>query len=122
MNDNILLDNPKYVICIFFDFRKAFETVPHQRLLERLTEIGIHPLLLSWLCNYISERKQHVLVNVEKNFSINSCSFWSFTRLSSRPNIVFTVHIYVCVCVRIECIHVDVELESTSLSQGRIQG
>ena len=38
-------------------------------MIKRSTEIGIHPLLLSWLCSYISERKQHVLVNGEHSKS-----------------------------------------------------
>ena len=56
-------------MCIFFDFRKAFDVVPHQRLMETLTKVGIHPLLLSWLCSYISEREQQVLVNREQSQS-----------------------------------------------------
>ena len=78
-------------MCIFFDFRKVFDTVPYRRLMERLTEIGIHPLFLSWLCSYISEREQHVLVNGEHS-QIYSYSFWSSTRLSSRPIIVSYLH------------------------------
>ena len=58
-----LLDQQKDVMCIFFDFKKAFDTVPHRKLLDKLCEIGIHPLLLSWLCSYLSGREQYVLVN-----------------------------------------------------------
>jgi len=58
-----LLDQQKDVMCIFFDLKKAFDTVPHRKLLDKLCEIGIHPLLLSWLCSYLSGREQYVLVN-----------------------------------------------------------
>ena len=61
-----LMDRQKDV---FFDFQKAFDTVPHHRLMERLANIGIHPLLLSWLCSYLSRRKQHVIVNGECSHS-----------------------------------------------------
>ena len=36
--------------------------------METLTKVGIHPLL-SWLCSYISEREQQVLVNGEQSQS-----------------------------------------------------
>ena len=64
-----LVDRQKDVMCVFFDFQKAFDTVPHHRLMERLANIGIHPLLLSWLCSYLSRRKQHVIVNGECSHS-----------------------------------------------------
>ena len=54
---------------VFFAFQKAFDTVPHYRLMERLANICIHPLLLSWLCSYLSRRKQHVIVNGECSHS-----------------------------------------------------
>ena len=37
--------------------------------METLTKVGIYPLLLSWLCSYISEREQQVLVNGEQSQS-----------------------------------------------------
>ena len=61
-----LMDRQKDIMC---DFQKAFDTVPHHRLMERLANIGIHPLLLSWLCSYLSRRKQHVIVNGECSHS-----------------------------------------------------
>ena len=64
-----LMDRQKDVMCVFFDFQKAFDTVPHHRLMERLANIGIHPLLLSWLSSYLSRRKQHVIVNGECSHS-----------------------------------------------------
>ena len=41
------IDHHKDVMCVFFDFQKAFDTVPHHRLMDRLADIGIHPLLMS---------------------------------------------------------------------------
>ena len=48
---------------IYFDFRKAFDTVPHARLFLKLKEYGINDNLLHWLSGYLSNRKQHVSVN-----------------------------------------------------------
>ena len=63
------LDQRKDVMCVFFDFRKAFGTVPHRRLMTRLVELGIHPTLLAWLCSYLSRRCHHVVVNGQSSSS-----------------------------------------------------
>ena len=44
-----ILDLQGSVMCIFFDLKKAFDTVPHRRLMDRLSELRIHPLLLTWV-------------------------------------------------------------------------
>ena len=48
---------------VFFDLRKAFDTVPHYPLLCKLEELGVDRYLLRWICNYLSERKQQVVVD-----------------------------------------------------------
>ena len=35
--------------CIYLDFSKAFNSVPHQRLLMKLKSFGISPKLISWI-------------------------------------------------------------------------
>ena len=47
--------------------QKAFDSVPHRKLMERLSEVGFHPLILSWLCSYLSNRQQFVRVNGESS-------------------------------------------------------
>ena len=61
------LDKQKDVICVFFDYRKAFDSVPHRRLMDRLFQIGFHPSILAWICSYLSNRQQAVLVNGESS-------------------------------------------------------
>ena len=46
----------------------------HQRLMTRLSELKIHPCLLSWICSYLSNRRQHVVVNGESSFSLDVLS------------------------------------------------
>ena len=48
---------------IFFDFKKAFDTVPHLPLLSKLEKIGLDPLIIMWIHNYLAERQQRVVVN-----------------------------------------------------------
>ena len=48
---------------LFLDFRKAFDSVPHQRLLVKLNNIGIGGKLLGWIKNYLHKRMQQVCVS-----------------------------------------------------------
>ena len=54
------LDRGLIVGVLFVDFRKAFDTVNHTILLEKLKAIGISGDLFSWLDDYMSARKQFV--------------------------------------------------------------
>ena len=52
----------KQVDAVVLDFAKAFDTVPHQRLLHRLKYLGIQGSLLSWISQFLTEREQTVVV------------------------------------------------------------
>jgi hypothetical protein len=54
---------------VFCDINKVFDRVWHKGLLRKLESIGIRGSLLSWMKNYLSERKQRVVIN-------NSTSSW----------------------------------------------
>lgn len=54
---------------IYFDFAKAFDTVPHQRLLSKLSSYGIGGLLLQWIKSFLLERQQVVRVNGHYSYS-----------------------------------------------------
>ena len=47
---------------VFFDVRKAFDSVLHLPLLQKLEQIGINPYILRWVHNYLTEREQFVVV------------------------------------------------------------
>jgi len=64
------LDKGSQVDAIYLDFAKAFDTVPHSRLLHKLKSYGISGKLLLWIENFLKDRKQRVLVN-------GSASTWS---------------------------------------------
>ena len=56
------LDNGLEVCVVFFDVQKAFNSVPHLPLLQKLEEIGINQFILKWVQSYLTERKQYVAV------------------------------------------------------------
>ena len=48
---------------IYLDFAKAFDTVPHHRLLGKLQAYGIQGNLFHWIKEFLKERTQIVMVN-----------------------------------------------------------
>ena len=58
-----LLENREPVDVIYTDFRKAFDSVPHRRLLSKLHSYGIRGKLLRWLEAFLTGRRQRVTVN-----------------------------------------------------------
>ena len=55
---------------IFLDLQKAFDSVPHQRLIYKLSKLGIEENILCWIESFLFRRKQRVSVN-------GSYSVWS---------------------------------------------
>ena len=51
------------VDAIYLDYQKAFETVPHRRLLLKLEAYGITGAALSWIESFLTGRTQRVAVN-----------------------------------------------------------
>ena len=47
---------------IFLDLSKAFDSVPHERLLLKLNRYGIDGQLHLWFRNFLTKRKQRVLI------------------------------------------------------------
>ena len=47
---------------IYLDFSKAFDTVPHKRLLHKPKEVGIRGKIHGWLSNYLRDRRQRVVL------------------------------------------------------------
>ena len=48
---------------IYLDFAKAFDTVPHRRLLGKLNAFGVQRKLLNWIKEFLCGRTQAVKVN-----------------------------------------------------------
>ena len=48
---------------IYLDYSKAFDSVPHFRLIEKLRGYGLSGILLSWLADFLWGRYQRVVLN-----------------------------------------------------------
>jgi len=57
------LDQSNEVCVAFFDVSKAFDTVPHLPLLQKLIEIGMDPYLIRWTRIYLAGRLQFACVD-----------------------------------------------------------
>ena len=55
--------NGGVVDSIYLDFAKAFDTVPHRRLIGKLEAYGIKGNILGWITAFLSDRTQVVKVN-----------------------------------------------------------
>ena len=58
-----ILDGGGCVDVIYMDFQKAFDTVPHRRLISKVDAHGIRGHTLQWIGNFLSHRQQRVVVN-----------------------------------------------------------
>ena len=58
-----LLESGKDICAVFLDYRKAFDSVPHAPLINKLQNIGLHINLLAWLTDYLTLRRQQVIVD-----------------------------------------------------------
>ena len=54
-----------YINVIYLDFRKAFDTVAHARLANKLYTYGIRGNMLNWIKSFFKDRKQKVMINDE---------------------------------------------------------
>ena len=52
---------------VYLDFSKAFDKVPHQRLLRKVAAHGIDGKMLKWIRAWLSGRKQRVQINGKKS-------------------------------------------------------
>ena len=56
------IDNGLEVRTVFCDISKAFDRVWHKGLIYKLKRAGINGLLLDWLSDYLTNRKQRVVI------------------------------------------------------------
>ena len=65
-----IVDSSGQVDIIYMDFQKAFDQVPHRRLIEKVKSRGIQGCILNWITDFLKDRFQQVIVN-------NCASSWA---------------------------------------------
>ena len=68
------LESGKQVDVIYLDLQKAFDKVPHARLLSKLKSYGITGKLLQWIENFLFNRRQCVRLRGSQSDWINISS------------------------------------------------
>ena len=59
----MLLETNDYVRCLLVDFSKAFDTVNHFILIDKLQKLDIPLIVINWIINFLSDRMQQVVIN-----------------------------------------------------------
>ena len=58
-----LYDESKAVDILYLDFQKAFDKVPHKRLMAKVRSLGIIDEVADWIEDWLTGRKQRVVIN-----------------------------------------------------------
>ena len=58
----------------YFDLEKAFDTVPHEQLVAKLKTACSDCRIINWIIDYLSVRKQRVVIRGEKSQWLNGYS------------------------------------------------
>ena len=67
------MDSNKYCVGLFVDLKKAFDTVNHSILINKLDYYGIRGKPLDWLISYLNDIQQFVQYNESKYDIYNIC-------------------------------------------------
>ena len=67
------LDKGEETDCIYTDFMKAFDRVPHKRLISKMKSYGISEEICGWVEAFLNNRMQQVVIN-------GVCSEWEKVR------------------------------------------
>ena len=69
-----ILDKGDEIDIVYLDLTRAFDTVCHAHLLQKLRSYGIIGPLFNWLSDYLCHRRQRVVVNGASSSWVEVCS------------------------------------------------
>lgn len=64
------IEKGQQVDVLFADFSKAFDRIPHDKIIRKLSSFGFAQLAIKWLASYLTHRKQYVRIG-----TVNSNQF-----------------------------------------------
>lgn len=101
---NKSLNDKKIVFAVFIDFKKAFETLDHDGLLQSMQECGIRGPMYTWFREYLRNRKLKVRVCGTESkigdikFGVPTGSVYGpvgyLMHVNSMPNVIKNCNIY----------------------------
>jgi len=69
---------------VFLDYAKAFDTVPHKRLIRQVQSFGIEGTILKWIEDFLDGRRQRVRVKgAVSEWAPGTCNQWGTPGLSA---------------------------------------
>ena len=66
-----MLNQRNSTIGTFIDLKKAFDRINHEILFKKLDFYGIRGIVNDWLCSYLSNRKQFVMLDNTESSLLN---------------------------------------------------
>ena len=85
------IENKMYGCGVFIDLKKAFDTVNHKILLDKLEHYGITGTSLKWCTSYLTNRTQYVSIN-NTNSDTKHTTCGVSSRVSTWTTIIFVIY------------------------------
>ena len=86
------MDNKLFSCGIFIDLKKAFDTVDHSILLNKLNQYGIRGIVNDWFSSYLFKRTQTTEINSFISDKEINCPMWCSTRLSAGSSSISDIY------------------------------